>query len=191
MRLLIVSNNIHKVEEIRHAINQDLELLTLKEIGFYDEIPELENTISGNAIQKARFVYDRLHINCIADDTGLEIEALGGEPGVYSARYSGINRTFKDNIRKVLRKMERIDNRRARFYTVIALIWEGKLETFEGSINGTILKNERGNFGFGYDSIFQPDGMNKSFAEISLDEKNKISHRAIAIQKLKEYLQKL
>lgn len=189
MKFVIATNNIFKVEEIRHALGRRIELLTLNDIGFSGDIPESEKTIEGNAIQKARYIYERYKINCFADDTGLEIEALNGEPGVYSARYAGEGCRFEDNIKKVLSAMRTAQNRSARFRTVIALIINGKPETFEGVVKGIICKRKRGKNGFGYDPIFQPEGMNKTFAEIPLEEKNKMSHRAIAIRKLVHYLE--
>jgi len=191
MKLAIATNNTFKIEEIRHALGQQIELLTLNDIGFNGDIPELEKTIEGNAIQKAFFIYDRYKINCFADDTGLEIEALNGEPGVYSARYAGESCCFENNINKVLAAMQSVQNRTARFRTVIALIINGKLKTFEGIVKGKICNEKRGEYGFGYDPIFQPAGLNKTFAEIPLEEKNKISHRAIAIRKLAHYLSEI
>ena len=189
MRLVIATHNIHKVAEVRQVLNQRIELLTLDDIGFKGEIPESERTIEGNAIQKAYFVHNRYKINCFADDTGLEIDALNGEPGVFSARYAGESCNFDNNMKKVLSAMQFIQNRSARFRTVIALILEGKLKTFEGVVTGEILNERKGEKGFGYDPIFQPSGLKQSFAEISLDEKNKISHRAIAVRKLVSYLE--
>jgi XTP/dITP diphosphohydrolase len=188
MRLVIATNNIHKINEIRHLLNERIELLSLSDIGCQIHIPETEKTIEGNAAQKAFFIYERFKINCFADDTGLEIEALNGEPGVFSARYAGENCSFEDNIRKVLTAMQGKENRSARFKTVIALIINGKLKTFEGIVEGTIRKDKKGGNGFGYDPIFQPAGSEMTFAEMSLEEKNIISHRAIALQKLVNYL---
>jgi len=188
MKLVFATNNIHKINEIRHLLNEEIEILTLGDIGCRVELPETEGTIEGNAAQKAFFVYTHYSINCFADDTGLEIEALNGEPGVFSARYAGENCTYEDNIRKVLTAMQEKKNRSARFKTVIALVINGKLEIFEGIVEGVIRDQKRGNNGFGYDPIFQPAGLEKTFAEISLEEKNRISHRAIALQKLVRYL---
>lgn len=188
MKLVFATNNIHKINEIRHLLNEEIEILTLGDIGCRVELPETEGTIEGNAAQKASFVYTHYTINCFADDTGLEIEALNGDPGVFSARYAGENCTYEDNIRKVLTAMQEKKNRSARFKTVIALVINGKLEIFEGIVEGVIRDQKRGNNGFGYDPIFQPAGLEKTFAEISLEEKNRISHRAIALQKLVRYL---
>jgi len=188
MKLVIATNNIHKINEIRHLLNEKIELLSLGDIGCRIELPETEMTLEGNAAQKAFFIYERFHFNCFADDTGLEIDALKGEPGVFSARYAGENCTYEDNIRKVLTAMQEMKNRSARFKTVIALVINGKIETFKGIVEGIIRDQKRGNNGFGYDPIFQPAGLEKTFAEISLEEKNRISHRAIALQKLVNYL---
>lgn len=191
MKLVIATNNIYKVEEIRHALPTRIELLTPGDIGFAGDIPESGNTLEANAIQKARYIHDRYGISCFADDTGLEIEALNGEPGVYSARYAGEDCCFENNIRKVLEAMRGIPNRKARFRTVIALILTDKPVIFEGIVNGAIGNEKRGSNGFGYDPIFQPEGMDKTFAEITLEEKNIISHRAKAIRKLADYLDAL
>jgi len=188
MKLVIATNNIHKINEIRHLLNEKIELLSLAEIGCTTDIPETQMTLDGNAAQKAFFIYERFKINCFADDTGLEIDALGGEPGVFSARYAGKNCRYEDNIRKVVSAMEDKKNRSARFRTVIALVINGEIKTFEGIVEGTIRAKKRGRNGFGYDPIFQPAGLLKTFAEISLEEKNRISHRAIALQKLVDYL---
>ena len=188
MKLVIATNNIHKINEIRHLLNEKIELLSLGDIGCQTQLPETEMTLEGNAAQKAFFIYERFNFNCFADDTGLEIDALKGEPGVFSARYAGENCTYEDNIRKVLTAMQEMKNRSARFKTVIALVINGKIKTFEGIVEGIIRDQKRGNNGFGYDPIFQPAGLEKTFAEISLEEKNRISHRAIAIQKLVNYL---
>ncbi len=191
MKIVIATNNIYKVEEIRHALHRRIELLTLGDIGFAGDIPESGNTLEANAIQKARYIHDRYGISCFADDTGLEIAALNGEPGVYSARYAGEDCCFENNIRKVLEAMRSIPNRQARFRTIIALILTDKPVIFEGIVNGAISIEKRGSHGFGYDPIFQPEGMDKTFAEITLEEKNKISHRAKAIRKLADYLDAL
>jgi XTP/dITP diphosphohydrolase len=189
MKLVIATNNIHKINEIRHLLNEKIELLSLGDIGCRVELPETEMTLEGNAVQKALYIYEHFNVNCFADDTGLEIDALKGEPGVFSARYAGENCTYEDNIRKVLNVMQEKKNRSARFKTVIALVINGKIETFEGIVEGMIRDQKQGNNGFGYDPIFQPVGLDKTFAEISLEEKNRISHRAIALQKLVKYLE--
>jgi len=189
MKLVIATNNIHKINEIRNLLNEKIELLSLGDIGCRVELPETEMTLEGNAVQKALYIYEHFNVNCFADDTGLEIDVLKGEPGVFSARYAGENCTYEDNIRKVLTAMQEKKNRSARFKTVIALIINGKIETFEGIVEGMIRDQKLGNNGFGYDPIFQPAGLEKTFAEISLEEKNRISHRAIALQKLVKYLE--
>ncbi|MBP1668224.1 MAG: non-canonical purine diphosphatase [Bacteroidetes bacterium] len=189
MKLVIATNNIHKINEIRHLLNEKIELLSLGDIGCRAELPETEMTLEGNAVQKALYIYEHFNVNCFADDTGLEIDVLKGEPGVFSARYAGENCTYEDNIRKVLTAMQEKKNRSARFKTVIALVINGKIETFEGIVEGMIRDQKLGNNGFGYDPIFQPAGLEKTFAEISLEEKNRISHRAIALQKLVKYLE--
>lgn len=188
IKLVFATNNRHKLEEILHLAGPHIQLLNLKDIGFAGDIPEEATTIEGNAAQKAWFIYEKYAINCFADDTGLEIEALNGGPGVYSARYAGENCTFEDNMNKVLAAMQGKDNRKARFRTVIALIENGKLTTFQGEIKGTITPEKHGVQGFGYDPVFLPDGFDQTFAEMDLAEKNRISHRAMAVQKLIDHL---
>ncbi len=191
MKLAFATNNAHKLEEVEKIINKDFEILSLKDIKCFDEIPETQDTIEGNASQKSNYVYKKHKINCFADDTGLEIEALNGEPGVYSARYAGTDCSFEDNVVKVLKKLEDNENRKAQFKTVISLIIEEKEYQFEGIIKGTILKERKGSSGFGYDPIFQPNGYDKTFAELSAEVKNEISHRGIATKKLAEFLKTL
>lgn len=186
--LIFASNNKHKLEEIRNLLEDIVEIKSLKEIGLEGDIPETADTLEGNATQKAEWVYSRTGMDCFADDTGLEVEALNGEPGVYSARYAGENCSFADNVNKLLKALEGHSNRNARFRTAICLIENGEKKYFEGIVNGTITTFEAGNEGFGYDPIFLPEGHNKTFAEMPLDIKNKISHRGRAIQKLVEYL---
>lgn len=186
--LIFASNNKHKLEEIRNLLEGIVEIKSLKEIGLEGDIPETADTLEGNATQKAEWVYSRTGIDCFADDTGLEVEALNGEPGVYSARYAGENCSFADNVNKLLKALEGHSNRNARFRTAICLIENGEKKYFEGIVNGTITTFEAGNEGFGYDPIFLPEVHNKTFAEMPLDIKNKISHRGRAIQKLVEYL---
>ena len=186
--LIFASNNKHKLEEIRNLLEDIVEIKSLKEIGLEGDIPETADTLEGNATQKAEWVYSRTGMDCFADDTGLEVEALTGEPGVYSARYAGENCSFADNVNKLLKALEGHSNRNARFRTAICLIENGEKKYFEGIVNGTITTFEAGNEGFGYDPIFLPEGHNKTFAEMPLDIKNKISHRGRAIQKLVEYL---
>ena len=187
-KLVFATNNRHKLEEIRNLSVLHIQLLSLQELGFTGDIPEEKDTLEGNAAQKAWFIYDRYGINCFADDTGLEIDALHGEPGVFSARYAGENCSFDDNMAKVLAALEGIENRKARFRTVIALVEDAKLTTFQGEITGVITREKRGLRGFGYDAVFLPDGYDRTFAEMDLAEKNRISHRALAVQKLIDYL---
>jgi len=187
-KLVFATNNRHKIAEIQHIIGNNLQLLSLKDIQFEGEIPETSPTIEGNAIQKATFIHDRFSLNCFADDTGLEVEALDGTPGVYSARYAGENATYADNVNKLLREMQGVENRKACFKTVIALFWDGQVYQFEGKICGFITAKPSGDSGFGYDPIFLPDGFQQTFAEMDATLKNKISHRAIATQKLIKFI---
>lgn len=188
MKLVFATNNQHKLKEIQHILGAQIELLGLSDIGCYEDIPETRETLEGNASQKAFFIYDKYGYNCFADDTGLEIEALNGRPGVYSARYAGEAKNSEANMGKVLAEMHKIKNRKARFRTVISLVIEGQETLFEGIVDGQILEEKRGIEGFGYDPVFQPDGYKETFAEMELGEKNKISHRARAVQKLVTYL---
>jgi non-canonical purine NTP pyrophosphatase, rdgB/HAM1 family len=187
-RLVFATNNKHKLEEVSEILGDKIELLSLKDINCDVDIPETANTLEGNALLKAQYVFDNYKLNSFADDTGLEIAALNNEPGVYSARYAGEDKDSKANMRKVLEKLEGISNREARFRTVISLIIEGKTHAFEGVIKGKIIEEERGEAGFGYDPIFMPDGYDKTFAELGNDIKNEISHRALAVNKLCEFL---
>lgn len=188
MKLVFATNNRHKLHEINHLLNGSFELLSLADIGCTEEIPENQPTIEGNASEKAFYIFNKYGLNCFADDTGLEIEALNGEPGVYSARYAGDEKSPEKNIELVLQKLAKIKNRKARFKTVISLVIDGREIQFEGIVNGRILEEKRGTTGFGYDPVFKPDESPLSFAEMPLDEKNKISHRARATQKLIDYL---
>lgn len=187
-KLVFATNNAHKLEEVKAILEPDFQVISLKELGCFDDIAETENTLEGNALLKAKYIYEKFGENCFADDTGLEVDALNGEPGVYSARYAGNAHDAQENMKKLLLNMEGIENRTARFRTVIALIEDGKTTLFEGKINGQIAKHPKGNEGFGYDPVFIPDGYSKSFAELGLDEKNKISHRALAVEELTKYL---
>jgi len=187
MELVFASSNEHKITEIRAIVGTDIVLKSLNDIACFDDIPETGSTFAENAGQKSRYIFDRYACNCFADDSGLEIDALNGEPGVYSARYSG-SRDFQENMQLVLDRLEGHKNRIARFKTVISLILNGKEQLFEGSIEGKITLKRSGSKGFGYDPIFQPDGYKISFAEMNPTEKNVISHRAIAIKKLITYL---
>ncbi len=188
MKLVFATNNKHKLEEVKTIISNDFEILNLKDINCFDDIPETQDTIEGNASQKAFYIYENYKMNCFADDTGLEIDVLNGEPGVYSARYAGEGCSFDDNIEKVLKKLSGVSNRKAQFKTVISLVINGKEYQFKGIIEGTLLKERRGTSGFGYDPVFLPKGYDKTFAELSSEEKNKISHRGTASRKLAEFL---
>lgn len=189
MKIVFATNNKHKLEEITRLLDGQHEIVSLEQIGCHDDIPEDHDTLQENALQKARYVKEHYGYDCFADDTGLEIEALNFEPGVYSARYAGAAKDSAANMRKVLEKMDGIKNRKARFRTVIALLLHDKEYIFEGRVDGEILTEKHGEAGFGYDPIFRPDGFTASFAEMPLDEKNKISHRGRATQKLCEFLQ--
>jgi XTP/dITP diphosphohydrolase len=191
IKLVFATANKNKVNEIQQFIPNSIQLLSLNDINCLEEIPETQPTIEGNASQKSFYIFDNYHLNCFADDTGLEIEVLNNRPGVLSARYAGESKNANDNMDKVLEEMRDSTNRKARFKTVISLVMDGKEVQFEGIANGTILTEKHGGSGFGYDPIFQPDGYDKSFAQMDLSEKNKISHRAIAVNKLVEYLKSL
>jgi XTP/dITP diphosphohydrolase len=187
-QIVFATNNAHKMGEVSAILKSDFKLLSLKEINCFEEIPETQDTIEGNALQKARYVWKKFGLDCFADDTGLEVEALDGDPGVYSARYAGEDCNSEKNIKKLLFNLEGISNREARFKTVAALILNGKEFLFEGTIRGSILRKKQGTSGFGYDSVFLPDGYNLSFAEMDMDKKNEISHRALAMKALAEFL---
>ena len=189
-QLVFATNNAHKLEEVAAKIEGKIKLLNLTDIGCIEDIDETGNTFRENASLKSRFIYNKYHINCFGDDSGLEIEALNGEPGVFSARYAGEHGNHAANIDKTLAALKNITNRKANFRTVISLIWNGDEYFFEGVVNGTIRNERVGTAGFGYDPIFQPDGYTKTFAEMSLAEKNKISHRAIAMADLLDFLKK-
>lgn len=188
-KLIFATNNKHKVDEVRAALDGMVQIVTLAEAGLSGEIPETADTLQGNALQKAQWVWERTGRDCFADDTGLEVDALGGAPGVYSARYAGEHCSFDDNINKLLAALEGRTDRRADFRTVICLIEGGEPKYFEGRVDGQILTERHSNGeGFGYDPVFMPDRFALSFAEMPLDVKNRISHRGLAVQKLAEYL---
>lgn len=187
-KLVFATNNAHKLREINEMLSGEFELMSLNDIGCLDEIPETGETLEANAAQKSSYIWNKYAIDCFADDTGLEIEALNNEPGVYSARYAGESKSAEANVEKVLEKMEGIDNRNARFRCVISLIVNGKETQFEGVVNGKIIDERRGSTGFGYDPIFVPNGHSHTFAEMAPDEKNNISHRGNAFEKLAKYL---
>jgi len=188
IKLIFATNNRHKLDEVSDKIGDHFELLTLNDIGCTEDIEETGTTFEENAAIKSKYIYDKYHLNCFGDDSGLIVDALNGEPGVYSARYAGEHGNHAANIKKVLARLEGVENRKARFVTVISLMWEGKEHVFEGAVEGTIRHETTGTGGFGYDPIFQPDGYNITFAEMSMDEKNKISHRARATEKLIAFL---
>ena len=188
MELIIASQNQNKLVEFKKILGDKINLFSLSDIGLNQEIPENEKTIKKIAMFKAKFVNTQTGKNVFADDTGLEIDSLNGEPGVYSARYSGVDRNSDKNIELVLRKLKNKANRNSRFKTIISLIIDGKSVNFEGVVEGKITEEKRGNNGFGYDPIFQPNGYASTFGEMSLKEKNKISHRSIAINKMVQYL---
>ncbi len=185
--ICFATHNLNKLKEIQKLL-PEFKIVSLTDINCNEEIPETRDTIEGNSLQKAEFVWENYSIACFADDTGLEVEALENRPGVYSARYAGEHKNSKDNITKVLKELEGIENRNAKFKTVITLAMDGKYFQFEGIIKGEIVKNESGNDGFGYDPIFKPFGYDQTFAQMPLEEKNKISHRALAVNKLVEFL---
>lgn len=188
MDILFATNNEHKINEIKNLLGSRYHILGLDDAGITEEIPENEETLEGNALAKSRYVYNLTGVNVFADDTGLEVRSLGNRPGVHSARYAGNGRDSNDNMEKILAEMEDLHDRSARFRTVIALILDGKEYLFEGIVEGKIIMEKRGKEGFGYDPIFMASGMDKTFAEISLEEKNMISHRARAIKKLTDFL---
>ena len=188
MQLCFATNNAHKLKEIKALLGETFSLKTLQEIGCNEELPETTDTIEGNSAQKAEYVWEHYHVNCFADDSGLEIEALNGAPGVHSAYYSG-ERNHARNIERVLRELANETNRKARFKTVITLTLSGKSHSFEGVVEGIIIDTPRGTDGFGYDPIFVPEGHDQTFAEMTLEQKSKISHRSRAFAKLVAFLQ--
>ncbi len=189
MKLVFATNNLNKLKEVQALMPQSIILLSLKDIGCLEDIPETQDTIEGNARQKANYLKEHYGYDCFADDTGLEVEALNGAPGVYSARYAGEQRDANDNMNKLLSELSSQTNRQAQFKTVIALHLNGRLESFTGICKGEITKTKHGNGGFGYDPIFKPNGFEKTFAEMDLEEKNKIGHRGKAISLLVKFLQ--
>lgn len=188
-KLVFATNNAHKLEELRAILGEGIEMLSLKDIGCEADIPETAATLEGNAALKAEYIYRHYGLDCFADDTGLEVEALGGAPGVYSARYAGGDgHDSEANMRRLLRELEGVENRQAQFRTVICLIEGGEERLFEGIVRGSITERKQGTSGFGYDPVFRPEGYDETFAEMGSDEKNRISHRARAVQRLVEYL---
>lgn len=188
VKLIFATNNKHKLEEVADKLNGRIDLLTLNDIGCHDDIEETGTTFRENASIKSHYIFEKFGLNCFGDDSGLEVETLNGEPGVYSARYAGEHGNHSANIDKLLKNLEGVENSRARFVTVISLIWEGTEHFFEGLVEGTIRHERAGTSGFGYDPVFQPDGFDITFAEMTLEEKNKLSHRARAVEKLVAFL---
>ena len=190
MKLVFATNNNNKLKEVKQLLPASIEILSLKDIDSEDEIAETGSTIPENAFIKARYIYEKFGMNCFADDIGLEVDALGGRPGVYSARFAGPGGKSEENIKKLLTEMKGVENRRARFRTAICLMIDGVDLSFEGVVEGVITESEAGDNGFGYDPVFLPDGHDKTFAEMTDAEKNAISHRGVAIRKLVEHLGK-
>ena len=188
--LIFATNNKHKLSEVRPMLEGKVLIHSLSEIGLDGDIPETADTLEGNALQKAQWVYERTGRDCFADDTGLEVDALGGAPGVYSARYAGEGCSFDDNMNKLLAALDGVENRKARFRTVICLLENGQPHYFEGRVEGRILTEKHGTEGFGYDPIFQPDDSGVPFAEMDMESKNRISHRGRAMVKLIDYLKR-
>ena len=192
MKIVFATNNSNKLSEIQDILGPEFQIVSLKDIGCHEDIPETGKTLEENALQKARYVYDHYHIDCFADDTGLEVEALQGAPGVHSARYAeGTDHNSEANMEKLLRELGENNNRKAQFRTVIALILHGEVHEFEGKIEGSIAKEKKGTEGFGYDPLFVPDGYEESFAQLGMDIKNTISHRARAVEQLARYLKNI
>lgn len=189
MKIIFATNNRHKLTEAQEILGSGYQLVTPCDLGITEDIPEEQPTLEGNAFQKARYLYDRTGLDCFADDTGLEVAALGGAPGVHSARYATEGHDFEANVRLLLHNLEGVSDRRARFRTVVALILDGQEYTFEGIVNGTIAESPRGGEGFGYDPVFIPDGYAETFAQMPAGLKNAISHRAIAVRRFAEFMQ--
>ena len=191
MKLVFATNNKHKLQEVRDIIGSGVEILSLSDINCNDDIPETADTLDGNALIKARYIYEKYNVNCFADDTGLEVDALDGAPGVYSARYAGDGHDSEANMKKLLENLTGKNNRNAQFRTVIALIIDGEEKLFNGIVKGKITEEKRGNSGFGYDPIFVPEGYSESFAQMDSSTKNSISHRYRATKQLSDYLKEL
>lgn len=187
-KLVVASGNSSKLTEIRQMVPQSFEIVSMKELGFTGDIPETADTFAGNALLKARFISNKFMVNSLADDSGLEVEALSGRPGVYSARFAGPGSSAQQNIDRLMAEMEGVTNRKARFVAVLALVLEGQEFLFEGFVNGTISQQQAGNSGFGYDPVFIPEGYSQTFAMLSPDLKNRLSHRRMAIDKLVAFL---
>lgn len=188
MKIIFATNNAHKLSEVQAVLGSDFELVTPRQCGIEEEIPETAETLEGNASQKSHYLYEKTGLDCFADDTGLEVEALDGAPGVHSARYATDGHDFQANNRLLLKNLEGVENRRARFRTVISLIEQGEEHLFEGIVEGRIIDHESGREGFGYDPLFVPEGFDRTFAEMTAEEKNEVSHRGRAVRKLVAYL---
>ena len=191
MKIVFATNNAHKLDEVRQVVGEKIEIVSLRECGIVEDIPENEPTLEGNALAKARYIYERTGFNCFADDTGLEVDALGGEPGVRSARYATDGHDDEANKRLLLERLQGVENRAAQFRTAVALILGGKEYLFEGIVRGEIAPEQHGEGGFGYDPLFFPEGGDLTFAQMSSEEKNAISHRGRAVRKLAEFLQQM
>ncbi len=191
MKIVFATNNAHKLDEVRQVVGDKFALVSLRECGIVEDIPENEPTLEGNALAKARYIYERTGADCFADDTGLEVDALGGEPGVRSARYATDGHDDEANKRLLLERLQGVENRAAQFRTAVALIMGGKEYLFEGIVRGRIATEQHGEGGFGYDPLFVPEGYDRTFAQMSAEEKNAISHRGRAVRKLAEFLQNL
>jgi XTP/dITP diphosphohydrolase len=189
-KLVFATNNLHKLTEIKAILGEQIDILSLNDINCHVDIPETANTLEGNAKMKAEYIYNHYHLDCFADDTGLEVKALNGAPGIYSARYAGEGHDSQANMKKLLENLKGITNREAQFRTAICLIEGGEEHLFEGLVKGKIIEEKRGEAGFGYDPVFVPDGYDQTFAELGEDIKNQISHRARAVEKLCDYLTK-
>lgn len=191
MKIVFATNNAHKLDEVRQVVGDKFTLVSLRECGIVEDIPENEPTLEGNALAKARYIYERTGADCFADDTGLEVDALGGEPGIRSARYATDGHDDEANKRLLLERLQGVENRAAQFRTAVALIMGGKEYLFEGIVRGQIATEQHGEGGFGYDPLFVPEGYDRTFAQMSAEEKNAISHRGRAVRKLAEFLQNL
>lgn len=191
MKIVFATNNAHKLDEVRQVVGDKFTLVSLRECGIVEDIPENEPTLEGNALAKARYIYERTGADCFADDTGLEVDTLGGEPGVRSARYATDGHDDEANKRLLLERLQGVENRAAQFRTTVALIMGGKEYLFEGIVRGRIATEQHGEGGFGYDPLFVPEGYDRTFAQMSAEEKNAISHRGRAVRKLAEFLQNL
>jgi XTP/dITP diphosphohydrolase len=187
-KIVFATANVHKLKEVREMLGDGFQIVSLTDIDFHEDIPETGDTLEENASIKSHYILDRYNIDCFADDTGLEVDALGGAPGVYSARYAGENATYDDNVNKLLSELNGVTQREARFRTVISLLLDGKEYFFDGSVEGHIIDHKLGSGGFGYDPVFIPDGFDKTFSEMAPETKNAISHRGRAIRRLADFL---